>query len=361
MEDIKALAKAYLEMQEAKKKKMDDVDPKELEKDFDDREDQDLDNDGDTDKSDKYLHNRRKTVKKAMADDDKKSMEESVETEADKHRKLADMHKEKMLDAKDEDHRDGMTAHRMAHDAHQAAAKAYDKAADPHTAVGAKMASQKAIDASKKARSVFEAKDLNTDNAAKALQHDCATHVQHEQYGLGKCIPGQHTLVAIDETRGYVTHYDVEFEHGIVEDVAVEDLKIIDEMSHGHPRKKKGMRESFADHAGYEVKGWEVVQENEDGTFDAFINGELYMGITEEKAKELKHKNVAKAQPEGQEKLEPRAQGEKDFVAQHGAPEVKDNPETVKQDGAGSSQAPTRRGDRRANEPMKSVSKTQGQ
>jgi len=277
MDDIKKLAQAYLEMQEAKKKKMDDVDPKALDKDFDDREDQDLDNDGDTDKSDEYLHNRRKTIKKAMSDDDKKdaaAMAENVETTADKHRKLASMHKEKMLDAKEEDHRDGMTAHRMAHDAHNAAAKAYDKASDENKALGAKMAGQKAIDASKKARSMFE---------------------------------------------------------------------------------------GFADHAGYEVKGWEVVQENEDGTFDAFIDGELYMGLDEEKAKELKHKNVAKAQPEGQEKLEPRAQGEKDFVAQHGEPEVKDNPEKDRQGAPTMSQAPNRRGDKRASEPMKSVSKAQGQ
>ena len=132
-------------------------------------------------------------------------------------------------------------------------------------------------------------------------------------------------------------------------------------MSHGHPKKKKMKRESFSDYAGYEVKGWEVVQENEDGTFDAFINGELYKNLDEEKAKELKHANVAKAQPEGQEKLEPRAKGEKDFVDQHGEPEVKDNPETVKQDGVGTSQAPNRRGDKRASEPMKSVSKAQGQ
>lgn len=360
----KAVAKAYLEMQEAKKKKLDMVDKSELEGEFDDREDKDLDNDGDTDKSDKYLHNRRKTIKKAMNDDDKKSMEESVETAADKHRKLADMHKEKMLDAKDEDHRDGMTAHRMAHDSHQAAAKAFDKASDPHTAVRAKMTAQKAHDASKKARSVFEAKDLNTDNAAKALEHDCATHVQHEEYGLGKCIPGQHTLVAIDETRGYVTHYDVQFEHGIVEDVAVEDLKIIDEMSHGHPRKKKkGMRESFADHSGYYVAPeWEVVQENEDGTFDAFIDGELHQNITEEMAKELKHKNVAKAQPEGQEKLDmKRTKGEEEFVNPSTGGETIDNPEKEKQDGATTSQAPTRNGDKRANEPMKSVPKAQGQ
>jgi preprotein translocase subunit YajC len=85
-------------------------------------------------------------------------VEESTEImeDAEQHRKMAAAHKEKMLDAKEEDHRDGMTAHRMAHDAHMAAAKEYDKAPDSHTATKAKIAGQKAMDHSKKANSVFE-------------------------------------------------------------------------------------------------------------------------------------------------------------------------------------------------------------
>lgn len=63
-QDIKNIASAYMQVQE--KAKMDKVNPKALEKDFDDREDKDIDNDGDTDKSDEYLHNRRKAVKTAM-------------------------------------------------------------------------------------------------------------------------------------------------------------------------------------------------------------------------------------------------------------------------------------------------------
>lgn len=66
---------------------------------------------------------------------------------------------------------------------------------------------------------------------------------------------------------------------------------------------------------GY-YEGFEIVQENEDGTVDAFYEGELHVGLTEEKAKELKHANVAAAQKD-QEKMEPRAKGEKDFVDQH--------------------------------------------
>ncbi len=91
-------------------------------------------------------------------------------------------------------------------------------------------------------QSMYEKKDLNTANAEKALRHDCATHVEHSEYGKGTCIPGQHTLEEISEGEGIVTHYDVMFtgEDGpfIVEDVPVKNLKVHAEMSHGHKKKK---------------------------------------------------------------------------------------------------------------------------
>ena len=59
------LIEAYAEVNE--KKKMDPVG----------QADADIDNDGDVDKSDKYLHNRRKAVKKAMKDDEMKEAYES--------------------------------------------------------------------------------------------------------------------------------------------------------------------------------------------------------------------------------------------------------------------------------------------
>ena len=60
--------RAKLEAARARReeKKMDKVNPKALKKDFDDRKDKDIDNDGDVDDSDEYLHNRRKTVAKAV-------------------------------------------------------------------------------------------------------------------------------------------------------------------------------------------------------------------------------------------------------------------------------------------------------
>ena len=49
-----------------KQEKLDAVNKNAVKKKFDDRKDKDIDNDGDVDSSDKYLHKRRKAVSKAM-------------------------------------------------------------------------------------------------------------------------------------------------------------------------------------------------------------------------------------------------------------------------------------------------------
>jgi len=48
---------------------MDAVQPKAVKKKFKDRKDKDIDNDGDVDDSDKFLHKRRKAVSKSMKED----------------------------------------------------------------------------------------------------------------------------------------------------------------------------------------------------------------------------------------------------------------------------------------------------
>ena len=55
------------EGEELTEKKLDPVNHKELKGDHADRKDKDIDNDGDVDKSDKYLHARRKKVSKIIA------------------------------------------------------------------------------------------------------------------------------------------------------------------------------------------------------------------------------------------------------------------------------------------------------
>ena len=79
------------------------------------------------------------------------------------------------------------------------------------------------------------------DEAGPGFTHDCAAHVVHETYGHGICLEGQHTLVENAEGNHVVTHYDVFFKEGskTVENIPVEELKIITESSHNHPKNKK--------------------------------------------------------------------------------------------------------------------------
>ena len=141
------------------------------------QEDGDIDNDGDEDDSDEYLSKKRKAIKKAMAKEGFELPDYVVEAI------------EEVL------------------------------AEDPDF--------------------VVEAEDLDADASSKALQHDCAKHVVHKEHGEGQCVPGMHTLEENEDGTGYVTHYDVMFGDKIVEDVPVEELEIVSEMHHGHPKKKK--------------------------------------------------------------------------------------------------------------------------
>jgi len=75
-------------------------------------------------------------------------------------------------------------------------------------------------------------------------EHNCATHVEHAVFGSGKTVSGQHTLVQEGE-QWVVTHYDVEFEHGIEEMVSVQELAITQQESHAHAMAKKAGRKKL--------------------------------------------------------------------------------------------------------------------
>ena len=63
--------------------------------------------------------------------------------------------------------------------------------------------------------------------------HDCATVVEHPEWGKGKPIHGSH---AIPDDDGYVQWYDVQFKHGIEEKVMAEDMEIL--ISEDHKENK---------------------------------------------------------------------------------------------------------------------------
>ena len=67
-EDHDKYAKMGYTHDKPKKEAMDPVNKDAVKKKFDDRKDKDIDNDGDVDSSDKFLHKRRKAISKAMAD-----------------------------------------------------------------------------------------------------------------------------------------------------------------------------------------------------------------------------------------------------------------------------------------------------
>lgn len=62
----------------AEEDKMDPVKDSEAKKKFDDRKDKDIDNDGDVDSSDKFLHKRRKAIAKSKKEDEPKGGEDTA-------------------------------------------------------------------------------------------------------------------------------------------------------------------------------------------------------------------------------------------------------------------------------------------
>ena len=82
----------------------------------------------------------------------------------------------------------------------------------------------------KKQPSENEAEDIANESVEleekkkKKGKHDCATHVEHAQYGEGQCIHSKH---ATPDENGQIAWYDVMFEHGIEKGVPTDNLKIL--------------------------------------------------------------------------------------------------------------------------------------
>lgn len=66
--------------------------------------------------------------------------------------------------------------------------------------------------------------------------HDCATIIEHSEFGLGKPLHGRH---AIPDEEGFVEWYDVQFKHGIEEKIYAKDVKILASEMH-HKKEAKG-------------------------------------------------------------------------------------------------------------------------
>ena len=64
----------------------------------------------------------------------------------------------------------------------------------------------------------------------KKVKHSCATKVEHSEWGTGNCLKEMHTL----DEQGNISHYDVMFEHGLEQNVAVASLNVLVSEMHEH-------------------------------------------------------------------------------------------------------------------------------
>lgn len=188
--------------------------------------DADIDNDGDVDKSDKYLKNRRKAIKKSINKDDKKPgvKKDDVDVEPqldDKMSESVEHIDEESVKISYKDQKTGKTHSMRVFTAQDAARAEKQLRKAGHQILGKEMG---------------EGNTPDGVDAGAVDKHNCATHVYHEQWGQGQTITTMH---AEPDTNGFVEWYDVMFDHGIEKGVPVVEMKVTKEMSHGNHKKKK--------------------------------------------------------------------------------------------------------------------------
>ena len=113
-------------------------------------------------------------------------------------------------------------------------------------------AQQKGEGAPEKMPKLKKVKEGYTDDEIRELchskDHDCATVVEHPEFGKGKPILKSH---AIPDEDGNVEWYDVQFKHGIEEKVMAKDMKILATEGHHEdmdmPKTKMGMMNAMMD------------------------------------------------------------------------------------------------------------------
>ena len=173
---------------------LDAVQPKAVKKKFDNRKDKDIDNDGDVDSSDKFLHKRRKAISKAMEKEGNAFTKElmAAKEKGEKKFKVGD--------------------------------KEYDVQAELN----------------KLQKESFSREDVR--DMCHSKDHDCATFVKHPVFGYGKPVYESH---AIPDDEGNVAWYDVEFAHGIEKEIPAEDMEILDEASHSKKKKPEPVQDDM--------------------------------------------------------------------------------------------------------------------
>lgn len=94
---------------------------------------------------------------------------------------------------------------------------------------------QQAIDVHEPEKDVITSADFKKLRSMKKTPsgklHNCATHVEHTEFGVGVCIKEAH---ADPDENGDISWYTVQFEDGAVRKVQTESMKIVTSESHKH-------------------------------------------------------------------------------------------------------------------------------
>ena len=201
------------------------------------KEDDDIDNDGDSDSTDKYLKKRRmaitKNIKKGKKAKNQKEPENGTADPIDTDPKMDDV-KEASLKEDDVQVKMRQLMKRDGHDP--------DKVSDGGLFDKYRSMAKRELGMKESAGSRPQDKkvgDMKPVKQGASDLHNCAEKVMHENWGEGLCMFGEH---AEPDENGQVAWYDVMFEHGIEKEVSIEDLKVISEKQHGaamHSKRKK--------------------------------------------------------------------------------------------------------------------------
>ena len=199
------------------------------------KEDDDIDNDGDSDKSDKYLKNRRKAIKKSMGKEAKVEINPEMKEEV---QEIDELKKSTLSSYIKKAAGQVSGASRAAKDFERDAQRkrtARGKAADERIAQRFRMTSVKRRDGIGRAEDKLAKEETKVDSGLEN-PHNCATHVYSESWGDGRTVTTMH---ADPDEFGNIAWYDVMFEHGIEKGVPIQELAVVKSESHMHSKRGK--------------------------------------------------------------------------------------------------------------------------
>jgi hypothetical protein len=163
--------------------KMDPVDQKALKGKHSDRKDKDIDNDGDVDSSDEYLHKRRKAVSKAMKEGVEEGVRPNLHWKFDNDKYIETWNTQRST----KPHLGIVPAYILK------TTKGKFKVVRDNRPYG-QMDGYDDIESARKflkRHPLTKFKEETEDNPANT-QHLCAKNVVHESWGEGSCIPTMH-------------------------------------------------------------------------------------------------------------------------------------------------------------------------